>query len=279
MRISSLVLLALVPIICGCISQNEIDPGLIKIVTTIAPLEELIRSVGGDKVHIAVMVPPGAEPHTYEPTPIQMKQVADADLYVKNGAGLEFWMDKILQVNKEMLILDSAQGVDLIGEVEGEIDPHIWLSLPNAAIQVGNICTGLIKLDPGNADYYLKNRDDYLENLKILDAELNQTFTSKEKKIFIVYHPSWTYFARDYDLEQVSLMENEKEPGPKYLTEVVELGEKNNISMIFVEPEFNPKPAEVIAREMDAQVVTIDPLAGNYLENMRYVGSKIAESL
>jgi zinc transport system substrate-binding protein len=134
-------------------------------------------------------------------------------------------------------------------------------------------------LDPENADYYRSNRDAYLQKLQEMDAGLNQTFASKEKRIFIVHHPAWTYFARDYSLKEVPLMENEKEPGPKYLTEVIDLSRKNNITTIFVEPEYNPKSAEVIAREMKASIVTLDPLAGNYLENMRYAGNKIAESL
>jgi zinc transport system substrate-binding protein len=278
MRITLLVLLALVPLLGDCLSQNEIAAGQINIVTTIAPQEEFIRSVGGDKVQIIVMVPPGAEPHTFEPTPRQVQQMAEADIYVKNGAGLEFWIEKLLLVNREMLIVDSSKGVDLIGE-GAEIDPHIWLSLRNAAIQVGNICAGLIELDPENAEYYRRNRDDYLQKLATLDAELNQKLASKERKIFMVDHPAWTYFARDYGLRQVALMENETEPGPRYLARVVDLGRENNISTIFAEPEFNPKAAEVIAREMKAQVVTIDPLASNYLENMRHVGNRIAESL
>jgi len=275
-----LVLLALLSLICSCVSQNDgFSSEKIKVVTTIAPLEEFIKSVGGDRVEVSVMVPPGAEPHTFEPTPSQMRQVAEADLYVQNGAGLEFWMDRILQVNEEMTIIDSSKGIDFISESPEEIDPHIWISLRNAAVQVRNICDGLIEVDPANKEYYLQNKDSYLQNLRSLDAEFNNTFGSKEKRIFIVHHPAWTYFARDYELEQVPLMENEKEPGPKYLGEVIELARTNNITTIFVEPQFNPKSAEVIAREMNASIVTIDPLSGNYLDNMRNAGREIAQSL
>ena len=275
-----MVLLALLSLICSCVSQNdEFSSEKIKVVTTIAPLEEFIKSVGGDRVEVSVMVPPGAEPHTFEPTPSQMRQVAEADLYVQNGAGLEFWMDRILQVNEEMTIIDSSKGIDFIRESPEEIDPHIWISLRNAAVQVRNICDGLIEVDPANKEYYLQNKDSYLQNLRTIDAEFNNTFGSKEKRIFIVHHPAWTYFARDYELEQVPLMENEKEPGPKYLGEVIELARKNNITTIFVEPQFNPKSAEVIAREMNASIVTIDPLSGNYLDNMRNAGREIAQSL
>ena len=275
-----MVLLALLSLICSCVSQNDVSSSeQIKVVTTVAPLAEFIKSVGGDRVEVSVMVPPGAEPHTFEPTPSQMRQVAEADLYVQNGAGLEFWMDRILQVNEEMTIIDSSKGIDFIRESPEEIDPHIWISLRNAAVQVKNICDGLIEVDPANKEYYLQNKDSYLQNLRTIDAEFNNTFGSKEKRIFIVHHPAWTYFARDYELEQVPLMENEKEPGPKYLGEVIELARKNNITTIFVEPQFNPKSAEVIAREMNASIVTIDPLSGNYLDNMRNAGREIAQSL
>ena len=105
-----LVLLLLVPLLCGCVSQNESPSGKVNVATTIAPLGDFVAAVGGDKVEVTVLVPPGAEPHTYEPTPSQMKDVAEADLYVMNGAGLEFWMDKVLEVNKEMLMVDSSRG-------------------------------------------------------------------------------------------------------------------------------------------------------------------------
>ena len=278
-KIVILVLLLLVPLLSGCISQNETPSGKINVATTIAPLGDFITAVGGDKVKVTVLVPPGAEPHTYEPTPSQMKDVALADLYIMNGGGLEFWMDKVLQVNKKMLVVDSSRGVKLANESGGETDPHIWISLRNAAIQVNNICSALTQVDPANKDYYGKNRDDYLQKLKTLDEELNRTFAAKSGRIFIVYHPAWTYFARDYNLDQVPILENEKEPGPKYLGSIIDLARRNNITVIFVEPQYNPKSAEVIAQEIKAKVVTLDPLGQNYLENMRYAGQEIAKSL
>jgi zinc transport system substrate-binding protein len=286
-KIKILVLLLAVTMLSGCVSQDEsssaTSPGnasdRIKVATTIAPLGDFVNAVGGEKVEVTVVVPPGAEPHTFEPTPSLMMDVAKADLYIMNGAGLEFWMDKLLQANKEMIVVDSSQGIGLLQESEDEIDPHIWLSLRNAAVQVNNICAGLIEVDSQNKDFYIKNRDAYLETLKAMDVELNRTFAGKKNKIFIVHHPAWTYFARDYNLSQVPLMENEKEPGPKYLGEVIDLARTNNITTIFVEPEYNPKAAEVMAREMNTGIVTLDPLAKNYLENVAYAGREIAKSL
>jgi zinc transport system substrate-binding protein len=286
-KIKILVLLLAVTMLSGCVSQDEsssaTSPGnasdRIKVATTIAPLGDFVNAVGGEKVEVTVVVPPGAEPHTFEPTPSLMMDVAKADLYIMNGAGLEFWMDKLLQANKEMIVVDSSPGIGLLQESADEIDPHIWLSLRNAAVQVNNICAGLIEVDSQNKDFYIKNRDAYLETLKAMDVELNRTFAGKKNKIFIVHHPAWTYFARDYNLSQVPLMENEKEPGPKYLGEVIDLARTNNITTIFVEPEYNPKAAEVMAREMNTGIVTLDPLAKNYLENVAYAGREIAKSL
>ena len=225
------------------------------------------------------MIPPGAEPHTYEPTPSQMMEVANADVYIMNGAGLEFWMEKVLDVNEKMLTVDSSRGVNLLSE-EGEIaDPHIWMSIENAAIQVENIGNGLIQADPANENYYIRNKDTFLEELKALDRELNQSFAAKENKTFIVYHPAWSYFARDYDLIQVPIMEEEKEPGPQHLAGLIDLARKDNITTIFVDPQFNPKSAEVIAREMNAKIVVLDPLAEDYLQNMRHTGEEISKSL
>jgi zinc transport system substrate-binding protein len=277
LRPAALLLIAV--LLCGCISPEQTpSSGKIKAVASIAPLGEFAREVGGERVLVTVLVPPGAEPHTFEPSPSQMKEVAEADLYVQNGAGLEYWMEWLRSVNEKMLVIDSSEGTTLISE-DGEADPHIWLSLRNAEQQVKNICDGLIKLDPAGRDAYLGNREGYLLRLRELDQELNQSFAGVKKRIFIVHHPAWTYFARDYNLEQVPLMEGEREPGPRHLQEVIELGRKNNITAIFVEPEFNPRAAEVIAREMNASIVYLEPLADNYLENMRQAGEKISESL
>lgn len=280
-----LVLLLLVPLLIGCVSQRE-TTGQVKVATTIIPLGEFVQAVGGDRVRVTVLVPPGAEPHTFEPSPSQIREVADADIYAENGAGLESWMDSILNVNPRMLVVDTSKGVSLTagtGEMESSggtsMDPHIWLSPRDAVIQVRNICDGLTRVDPPGKDYYANNRDNYTTKLKELDAYLNSTFAGTKKKKFVVLHPAWTYFARDYRLTQIAINVEEKEPGPRYLTEVVNAALANNITTVFVEPQYNPKMAEVISKEINGRVVSIDDLAPNYIGNLKSVGEKIAESL
>ncbi len=280
-----LVLLLLAALLSGCVSQRE-SSGQIKVATTIVPLGEFVHAVGGTRVLVTVLVPPGVEPHTFEPSPSQIREVADADIYAENGAGLESWMGSILQVNPRMLVVDTSKGVSLTagtGETASgggiAMDPHIWLSPRDAIIQVQNICDGLTKMDPAGKDYYANNRDNYIIKLKELDAYLNSTFAGTKKKKFVVLHPAWTYFARDYGLTQIAIDVEDKEPGPRYLTGVVKVAYANNITTVFVEPQYNPKMAEVISKEISGKVVSIDDLAPNYIENLKSVGEKIAESM
>jgi len=281
------ILLLLITIaLSGCVSQTE-NAAQVRAATTIIPLGEFVSAVGGERVDVSVLVPPGAEPHTFEPSPSQIRQVADADIYFKNGVGLESWLDNIIGVNPQMLVVDTSRNVSLItdtveaasADVSTAMDAHIWLSPRRAMIQVQNICDGLIAVDPDGRDYYINNRDSYIAELRELDAYLNSTFEGTEKKKFIVLHPAWIYFARDYGLEQIAIEAEEKEPGPRYLAEVVDTARANNITTVFVEPQYNPKMAEVIAEEIDGTVVSIDDLAPNYIDNLRTVGEKIAKSL
>ncbi|HQF15866.1 MAG TPA: zinc ABC transporter substrate-binding protein [Methanotrichaceae archaeon] len=286
MKVKSCVILVLLAaaLAGGCLSGPQEQPGAkegnVHAVASIAPLAEFTRAVGGERVNVSVLVPPGVEPHTFEPAPSQIRQVSEADIFIENGAGLEFWMDHMIQVNPKMKVVDTSRGAKLISE-EGsdEPDPHLWLSPRSARIQVENICQGLSEIDPEGAEVYLANRDSYIRELDRLDAQLNETLKGQRKRSFLVHHPAWTYLARDYGLEQIPLMENEREPGPRYLAGVIEQAKAIGIDTIFVEPEYNPKAAEVIARELNASVVTIDPLASDYLNNLRIVGSRIGESL
>jgi len=286
--------------LCGCISDDEEaspeETAAVSVVASIVPLGTFASVVGGDRATVTVLIPPGTSPHTFEPSPSQLMEVEEADLYVKNGAGLEIWMERIIRANQEMLIVDSSSGIDLIEAADSRdlaadnqgrkvhqkiltADPHIWLSPKNAMIIVEEICQGLIEVDPEKAEFYRDNRDDYLERLRELDSDLNSTFSELDRKEFIVLHPAWSYLARDYGLIQVAILESEKEPGPRYLAEIVEVAREKKIKTIFVDPNFNPKSAEIIAEEIGGRVVPLDPLAEDYIANMRDVGQKIASGL
>lgn len=262
----------------------------IGVVVTIPPLAEFVEKIGGDKVDVTIMVPPGASPHTYEPTPFQLKKLSKAKMYVKVGSGIEFelaWMDKIASINKKMLIVDCSKGIEFIKHVNNhgkdhtsqKIDPHIWLSIKNVKIMVENIYNGLIHIDPKNLEYYTKNKEKYLQELDKLDKEIRNILSGKNNKKFIVYHPAWTYFARDYGLEQIPIEKEGKEPTSKEIIKLIKYAKENNITLIFTSPQFNTKTAEIIAKEINGKIVFIDPLEKNYLENMRKVAKIFAEVL
>lgn len=275
----------------GGTAENS-DDGRIGIIVSIQPQAEFAERVGGDRVKVTVMIPPGASPHTYEPTPGQLIEVSKAEIYVKVGTGIEFelaWMDKIINAGGGMLVVDCSRGIDLIksysdlenGDKQGDynFDPHIWLSPDNAAIMAENIYDGLVEVDPENRDYYKKNLDSYITELKELDDEIKGLFSGKKNRKIIVYHPTWAYFAKDYGLEQIAIEKEGKEPTAEGIRDLISTAKQYNIKLIFASPEFSTQSAGTIAREIGGEVVLISPLKKDYIENMRIVARNFARAL
>jgi zinc transport system substrate-binding protein len=239
----------------------------IGVVVSILPLADFVENIGGGRVEVTVMVPPGANPHLYEPTPSQMAALAKAKLYAKVGSGIEFelsWMDKFLAINPKMAVVDCSQGIEI-----KEKDPHIWMSPQNAKIMVRNICDGLVRIDPDNKAYYEKNRDAYLQELTKLDRDIRNSLSRMTNRVFMVYHPAFGYFAREYNLTMLPIEAEGKEPTAARMAWLIEQAKEYNIKVIFASPQFNPRSAEVIAEAIGGRVVFIDSLAKDYIGNMR----------
>lgn len=274
----------------GC-PQQEKESDKINVVVSIMPLAEFAEKVGRDKASVSVMVPPGASPHTYEPTPGQLVKLSKAKLYVKVGSPIEFelvWLDKILSANKDIFVVDVSYGIEFMNVVYkhnheqnehhyiGD-DPHIWLSPKNAKIMVENIYNGFVSIDPDNKEYYSENKRSYLRELDELDLEIEILLADKINRRFMVYHPSWAYFARDYNLEQIPIEKGGKEPTARSIQFLIEQARIQNIRVIFASPQFNTESAEVIAREIKGQVVLIDPLQKDYITNMKKIARVLSE--
>jgi zinc transport system substrate-binding protein len=262
----------------GC-SNLASDSGNEKIgvIVSILPQAEFAEKVGRDRINVTVMVPPGANPHTYEPTPGQLKEVSRAELYLKVGSGVEFelaWMDKIAEINRSINIVNCSEGISLIGK-----DPHIWLSVINAIIMVENIYEGLIEIDPGNKDFYYRNKNDYQQELSSLDDLINEILKDKKNRKIMVYHPAWTYFSDSYSLEQIPIEEEGKEPTMGGMKKILEQARQYNIKVIFASPEISAKSAEVIASEIGGSVILISPLEKDYINNMKSITEAFAESM
>ena len=267
------------------------------IVTSILPQADFIEHIGKDKVEVIVMIPPSANPATYEPTASQLKAVSSAGMYVKVGSGLlfeEVWLDRIISANPDMLVVDTSKGVTLMemeehhhkdeensrhNNDERSMDPHIWLSPANAQIMVQNICEGLIWIDPANETYYEQNKEQYIHDLEVLDSTINQSLSGFKNRTFMVFHPSWGYFARDYNLTMIAVEIEGKEPSVSDMAHLIKTAKENDINVIFVQPQFSTKSAEVIAKEIGGSVIPVDPLAKDYLVNLHKVTNSFAQSL
>lgn len=259
----------------GCTSKPQLTGGKIRVAVSILPQAYFVERIGGDKVEVTVMVPPGANPATYEPTASQMRALAQAKMYIRIRVPFEeAWMDRIAAANRHMLILDSTEGIKRI-----EDNPHIWLSPRLVKIQAENIYQGLAQVDPANSNFYAQNKEEFLRELDTLDREIAETLAGLKGRKFMVFHPSWAYFARDYGLEQIPIEIEGKEPSATELARLIETARANGIKVVFVQPQFSSKSAEAIARQIGGKVVPIDPLAREWADNLRDVARTFAQAL
>lgn len=283
---------ALVALAGGIACEQETSGDRLTVVATIFPLGDFVKNVAGDKVEVVTLLRPGDSPHTYEPSSRDMKAVARATLLVVNGAGLDFWVEKLKSAaSGNLVVVDTSlvlaeDGLLLSGdEHEDEADdhggtnPHFWLDPVLAQKQVEAIATALVEADPDNEDFYLDNAADYVAELTSLDNEIRETTRDFSSREFIAFHASWTYFASRYDLVEAAVIQEApgKEPSVAYIKGVVDLAKSLKVKAIFAEPQFSTNAAEAIASDSGAEVLLLDPLGGpglkgrdSYIALMRY---------
>ena len=263
----------------------------IKVVATISPLADFAKQVGGDRVEVTLLLPPGASPHTFEPTPKVVREISQARLFLKIGSGLEFWADRMLQsAPPNIRIVDSSSGVDLIkGIADGHdhnfqsrtsrtnTDPHIWLD-PVICMQIiAKIEAALAAADPSNAGYYKNNASVYQNKLKELDREISARTKLFRTREYVTFHSAWAYFSRRYGLKVAAVIEESpgKEPTPRHVKNIIDILKGLNTRVVFAEPQFSPKIADTIAKEAGAKVLFLDPEGGQkgretYMDLMKY---------
>lgn len=272
---------------CSFPQTEKKDGGPIGVVVTIPPLKEFVERIGGNRVKVTVMVPPGASPHTYDPLPSQIKEASRAKMYAKVGTGIEFelaWMDKLIDANRDMLVVNCALGIELIitndrESVSPRSDPHVWLSPKNAKVILRNILRGLATVDPDGRQHYFANSRTYIMELNELDRKIRMALSGKEQRSIMVYHPAWQYFCREYGLIQIPVEEEGKEPTPKGIARLIDQAKEYKVKVIFAAPEFNSQSAEVIAKEIGGEVVRISPLREHYLKNLESVAQAFSRAL
>ena len=273
---------------CGC--AHQIEKGPLRVVASIAPLSYFAERIGGRHVVVSVMVPPGGNPHSYEPTPQQMVRLGEATLFIKAGSGIEFeldWMHRFMSLNRSLKICNASEGIRLrpmahdAGEHEqhGRFDPHYWLSPANGRVMVRNIERTLVAADPEHKAEYTANGAKLEAELKVLEQEIRGKLSELKSKRFIVFHPAWGYYADAFGLEQIAIEVEGKTITPRQMQRVIEKAKANRISIVFVSPQFSTAQAEAIAMEIGGKTCSIDPLASDYQNNLRRITAAFYESM
>jgi len=294
-------------VICMFLAGPPAHAAKVKTFVSITPQQYFVQKIGGDLVEVSILVPTGADPHTYEPKPQQMAELTKTAIYFAVGIDFEkAWIKRIAANNPGMRIVHTDAGIEKMtlaahhyhepdkghpashdkkeltsgaGKAHhhqntGTPDPHVWLSPPLVKTQAKHIADELVTVDSANRTRYEENLSAFLREIEALDAELQSLFAGSPGARFMVFHPSWGYFAHAYGLEQVPIEIEGKDPKPAQLKELIHFARENGIRVVFVQPQFSVKSAEMVAREIGGQVVVADSLAGDWAENLREVGRK-----
>lgn len=270
---SLLIMAGFIILFSGCKSTRSEKP----IVTvTIAPQQYFAEKIAGDKFEIRTMVPNGNSPESFDPSPVDLVNLSHSKGYFKIGyIGFELaWMNKLQEMNPQMRVFDNSQGIGLIegGEHvcsdashqhqhEEVVDPHIWTSATNGKLIAKNMLDAFIALDPDNKAYYENNYADLMKEITLTSDTVDQLLKPLEGKSFVIYHPSLTYLAREYGLDQHAIENQGKEPSAAHLKALIDEVRESGARVIFIQQEFDAKNAQMIADELGIKVVQINPLS------------------
>lgn len=256
-----------------------------QLTVSIEPLRYITEQIAGKHFQVHTLVPKGSSPETYEPTPQQMMDLSKSEAYLSIG-GLGFeqtWLKKLQQTAPEVLFAETSQGIKRIGNhahasdvgTHYGTDPHVWTSPRNMKVIARNICAIMCDLDPQNQNTYQENLQKSLTHLQAVDDSISHLLKSVPQRDFLIYHPTLTYFAQDYQLNQIAIESDGKEPSPIQLIQLIQTCKQKKIGIIFIQQEFDRKNAQLIAKETQTRIIDINPLSYNWDEEML----KIAQTL
>ncbi len=250
-------------------------PQKLRVLTTIVPLYSFAKNIAGDAAIIENLLPSGADPHEYAISPEDAMKVAGAEVLIKNGINIEDWLTKLIEAagksnghsRQKLHIVDTSKGVKIINN-----DPHIWLSPRNAITQVKTIRDALIKADTLNSDIYMENAGKYINRLEILDSLIKAEIKKLNKKEFISFHPAFLYFATDYGLDQVAVIQEkpEMQPTPRHIADVMNIIQTKGIKSIFTGPGASHKIVRSIANDMGLKIYELDTMETGTLSEHWY---------
>ena len=245
------------------------------VLVSILPQVTFIQKIAGDDFTVSLLIPHGANPTTYTLLPAQMAEISRTAVWFRMGyVGFELsWADKILQTNSSMKVVDLSEGLDLIAAGTGEgaragVDPHTWLSPSLVRIMAGKIRDELIALRPDRSEAYQQAYQQFVKEIDDTDAEIRQILNDYKGRKFISFHPSLSYFAREYGLEQYSLEQKGKEPTPGHIAGLVKMAREENIRVIYIQSEFDRENARMFSQEINGEAIQVWPLNPAWSDNM-----------
>lgn len=282
----------------GCGSdENGAHRGMTAAVS-IQPQKYFLERVGGNRVDVLVVVPPGASPAAYEPSPSDMRRMDQARVWFTVGVAFEdAWVPRFEASSTELEVVSTIRDIQRrpLGRYsvetlsfhededhghshgEGSPDPHVWLSPELVKKQASVMAEELSRLDPEGAEFYMDNLRQFREDTDSLQREIGSLLENAGRRSFMVFHPAWGYFADEFDLVQVPVESMGSEPSPREMSILIDYARENDISTVFVSPQFSTSSAEAIAQEIGGEVAHIDPLAEDWPDNLYRVAEKLAE--
>lgn len=275
-------------------SSKEKKDDSIKVVTSFYPMYLLASNVVEDIDNVELVNMTNSTTgclHDYSLTTDNIKLLEDCDVFIINGAGMESFLDKVLEQKPDLKVIDASEGIELIKsdymdesdnhdhnhdhdhDHDEEYNAHVWLSVENAIKQVENIEKKLIEYDAINKDKYSKNAKEYIEQLTNLDNKIHSELDNLENKNIVTFHEAFPYFAKEYGLNIVGVVQREagSEPSAKELQETIEKIKKLDVKAICVEPQYSTKAAETISKETNVKVYTLDPIVTEESKNSSYI--------
>ncbi|MFW5721220.1 MAG: metal ABC transporter solute-binding protein, Zn/Mn family [Bacteroidota bacterium] len=291
MKIKISLIIIAVGLLIGCSSEPKSEKPVVTV--SILPQKYFVEKITGDHFTINVMIPPGASPVTYEPSPKQMQELTASEVYFRVGY-IEFeksWIKKFGDIHPEMKIIDLSSNANLIspeetihnnhshdGHHHHGVDPHIWVSPKKVKKQASIIYQYFIDNYPEQKETFSSNYQTFINEIDSLDNYATRQLEPFKGKKFLIFHPALSYLARDYGLEQISIEIDGKEPTPANIQDIIKVAQTENIKIIFIQKQFSTHNAEVIANEIKGSVVQVDPLDYEWDKSIKHIVDMIVKS-
>jgi zinc transport system substrate-binding protein len=243
------------------------------VTVSIIPQKFVVNKIAGNKANVNVMVLPGNEPESYNPTPKQLMSLRNSAIYFKIGVPFEkAWINKFIAINPKIKIIDVTKGI------QKDKNPHVWLAPQLIKQQALNVKNALIEYDAKNREFYENNYKNFIKEIDETDKKITKLLKPLKNRTFIIFHPSLYYFAKEYNLNEIALEKEGKEPSLQYQMRLIKTAKEKNIKIVLTSPEFSQKSAKFIAQKIDGKVVSFSPLKYNILENLLEVSKVLNES-